>query len=227
MEAIILAGGLGTRLQKVVSDVPKPMAPVGGRPFLEHLVNQLVKFRAKKIVLSIGHKADVITEYFDKHRHNDIIEFCNEPEPLGTGGAVEFSLKKTSDKNVLIINGDTYLDLDIGALFQFHVLKDADFTVAIKTMRNCDRYDNIVLDKDDRIVKFLPRKFNETCLINAGYYIIERNLLKEMPDKFSIEKDFILPQLANLKFYGFRSNGYFIDIGIPEDYERAQKELKT
>lgn len=224
-EAIIIAGGLGTRLQRVMKDIPKPMAPVGGRPFLELLISHLKKSGIEKVVLAIGYKAEVVREYFNEHPQKIIIDYSIESEPLGTGGCVKKAFNLISSDRALVLNGDTLFDIDVQELYKRHIEAHADLTLALNKMPDCSRYGTVELDKNMRIIGFCEKGKRSVGNINGGVYILNKRILNKMPDKFSFEKDFLTAHYKELNFYGHICNGYFIDIGIPEDYEKAQKEL--
>lgn len=225
MEVVILAGGFGTRLQHIISDVPKPMAPVCNRPFLEHILEYLRRFDVKKVVMATGYKSDVIREHFGNNYKGIEIIYSVEKSPLGTGGAIKKALSSCSEKNVCVLNGDTYFDVDLKKMFEFHEQADAIVTMGIKEMINFDRYGSVEIDID-RIVQFNEKKQMKIGYINTGSYIIDRNVFDEMKEEnFSFEKDFLEKFVNKKKFVCFRSGGYFIDIGIPEDYYKANKEM--
>lgn len=220
-----MAGGFGTRLQSKIKDVPKPMADIKGKPFLAHLIDYLYKFDINEVILSVGYKYEVITEYFGT-RYKDVdIRYVIEKEPIGTGGAIKGALKWTNEENVLVLNGDTFFNIDFKKLFEFHIAKDSILTLALKPMFNFDRFGAVIL-KDDRVVGFEEKSFKKFGYINAGVYVMNRRIaayLSPYKDNFSFETDFLQKNVALLKSFAFISDGYFIDIGIPEDYLEAQK----
>ena len=227
-EAIILAGGFGTRLHSVVSGLPKCMAPVAGQPFLKHVIRYLLSQGIEKFIFSLGHKHEIIEEFL-KDQFPTLNYQCSiEEEPLGTGGAVQLACKRTTEKNAVIINGDTLFKADIQKASLFHVENKAECTILLKSMQNFDRYGAVELDDDYTVKSFKEKQFFQTGDINAGVYFlnIESFLNKEFPEKFSFETDYLEKFYSNKKIYGTIDNSYFIDIGIPEDYQRAQEELK-
>jgi D-glycero-alpha-D-manno-heptose 1-phosphate guanylyltransferase len=227
MEAIILAGGFGTRLSHMIQDVPKPMASVNGSPFLVCVLNYLSGFGVKRIIMATGYKSEVIEKYFGDSYAGMEISYSAEKEPLGTGGAIKKSLESCRNENVIIINGDTYFNVNLGEMIKWHDAKRAILTIALKKMHNFDRYGTVKMDANSRIVKFNEKKRAEEGLINGGVYIVRRNICDEIKEtKFSFEKDYMEKFVTEKKFEGFVSNGYFIDIGVPEDYYKANKELK-
>lgn len=218
MEAIVLAGGFGTRLSTVVSDVPKPMAPINDRPFLEYLLEDLNEKGINRVILAVGYKKEIIKSYFkEKYKNIDII-YSDEDIPLGTGGAIKKALTLAENENIFIINGDTFFDVNLKEMYQFHKKNSSKLTLAIKEMEKFDRYGSLVLDKD-KIIKFEEKKYNEKGYINGGIYLINKELLiEEKKENFSFEKEILENKNLKIKKYGYKSEGYFIDIGIPEDY---------
>lgn len=230
--AIILAGGLGTRLRSVISETPKCMAPVAGKPFLHHLIFFLQKQGIENFIFSVGYMHEVIEKYLEENypQLNCIISL--EQEPLGTGGAIKLACKEASAKNVLVCNGDTLYKIDYNSLNEFHHDKEAACTLSLKPMNNFDRYGAIELNPDNSIKSFKEKQFYQSGLINGGVYAlnIEEFLKEDLPEKFSFEKDYLEKKIDNQmgkksKLFGMIQDEYFIDIGIPEDYDRAQVEL--
>ena len=225
MEAVILAGGRGTRLRSAVPDLPKPMAPVGNRPFLCYLLDTLERAEFSRVILSVGYRHEVIQDFFGEEWHGVSLEYCVEDTPLGTGGAIKAALARSSEDYVLIMNGDTFFEVDYSALYSFGKTKDAPITIAVKEMKEFDRYGSLEII-NGRIVRFREKTFTEQGVINGGIYLMQRNLLETVTQrKFSLEQDFIEQRARDMEILAFESKGYFIDIGIPEDYMRAQKEL--
>ena len=227
-QAIILAGGLGTRLRSVVSDVPKCMAPVAGKPFLHYVIAHLQNNGIQSFIFSVGYKSESIINFIKNDYTGISYQFSVEEEPLGTGGAVKFSLEKTTERNILLCNGDTLFKANINELNNFHLLHNSDCTLCLKPMNNFDRYGVVELDNDDLIVSFKEKQFYKKGLINGGVYALNKEsfLNKNLPENFSFEKDYLEKFVGEEKMFGLIQDAYFIDIGIPEDYERAQKELK-
>ncbi|TDX02304.1 nucleotidyltransferase family protein [Dinghuibacter silviterrae] len=226
-EAIILAGGLGTRLRSAVPDLPKCMAPVSGRPFLAHVVDYLLAEGVYRLVLSLGYKHEVIEAYMK--RVYSILDFVCvvEKEPLGTGGAIREACKAAEEAQVLVANGDTLFQVDIPALSAFHKERGALATLALKPMQDFDRYGVVDVEPGGRIIGFEEKKPRTSGLINGGVYGLSvKEYLAEAPaGTFSFEKDFLEPRVSGGRLYGYTDDAYFIDIGIPADYERAQKDL--
>lgn len=229
-KAIILAGGLGTRLRSVIGDLPKPMADIAGRPFLEYLFDYLIRNDVKKVILSVGYKSAMIINHFGKKYKSIDIEYSMEDEPLGTGGAIKKAVGKLkdSDEFFFVINGDTFFDAPLNKLLEFHYQSNGLITIAFKSMTDCTRYGSVLIDSSNRIIGFMEKGNSKNCLINGGIYIINIELFKllNLPDKFSFEKNLLQDYYDKLPFYGKNFNRYFIDIGVPEDYKRFKNKYK-
>ena len=221
MEAIILAGGLGTRLRSVVSEVPKCMAPVDGKPFLQYTLEWLSRFDVDHVVLSVGYLREVIFEFIESRNWPFDISYAIEKEPLGTGGGIRLALSKCRGNKAYVLNGDTFFNVNLNDLPFV-----APVTLALKPMRNFDRYGAVDWD-GDLITGFHEKQPCAEGLINGGVYAIDRSQLDIAlyPKKFSLETDLLEPLSSLFLVAGRVLDGYFIDIGIPEDYERAQREL--
>jgi D-glycero-alpha-D-manno-heptose 1-phosphate guanylyltransferase len=229
-QAIILAGGLGTRLRSIVSDLPKCMAPVAGKPFLHYVLAHLTKAGISDYIFSVGYKSENIIDYINDHYEKNTelrVQFTLEEEPLGTGGAIQLALEKVTEENVLICNGDTLFKVNVEQLNHFHTQHKADCSLCLKPMEHFDRYGAVLTNQKNRITSFEEKRFYETGFINGGVYLLNaENFRKErFPIKFSFEKDYLEKNVQKGKLYGLVQDEYFIDIGIPEDYSRAQKEL--
>ena len=229
-EAVILAGGFGTRLQTVVSDVPKPMAPVNGKPFLNYVFSYLKHFGFTRVVLSTGYLSEKISNYY-KDEYNGIkVFYTKEETPLGTGGGIRFAMEKCETKNVLVLNGDSFFDVDLHKYYNQHVAFKSDCSLALRKVDNAARYGTIKLGSESLIEAFKEKNGVETeGLINGGVYILNRQLFLSKTEKnsaFSIEKDFYEKRINEINIFGFEHQGYFIDIGIPEDYKKAQDDFK-
>mgnify|MGYP001197410299 FL=1 len=224
MECIVLAGGLGTRLSKVVSDRPKCMANIAGEPFLFHVFEYLKKEQIDHVVLSVGYKFEIIQDWVKKTNWPFKISFAIEKEPLGTGGAIKYALEFTNDSDIVILNGDTFFDINLRWFYNKHIFSKAELSVALKTMNHFSRYGNVLLNSNNQIISFLEKEYCDKGQINGGIYLIKRtNLFKNFKAKFSFEQDFLATKFNNLKIFGVIFDEYFIDIGIPEDYQIADK----
>lgn len=227
MEAIILAGGMGTRLKSIISDVPKPMAPIGDNPFLWYVLEYLYKQNINKVILSVGYKHEYIKGYFGGKFHDMKILYSIENKPLGTGGAIKRAFEKVESKEVFILNGDTLFNVALNRLSIQHHKHLSDLTIALKPMQEFERY-GAVVTSNEKITKFEEKGYKKSGLISGGIYLSNANLFDnvQLPLKFSFEKNFIEKYIHQLNINAFISDTYFIDIGIPDDYERAQKELR-
>jgi len=227
MEAIILVGGFGTRLQHIVSDVPKPMAPVCERPFLNYILDYIADNGISRIIMAVGYKKDTIINYFGNSYREMEIVYSSEDTPLFTGGAIKKALTKCSDKQVFIINGDTFFDVNLKKMQEFHYANDSVLTIATKKMFNFERYGTVKI-QEDRIINFEEKKSMEQGDINGGIYYMNSNMLDDSDSiKFSFETDIMAKKVQQIPMFAYQSTGYFIDIGIPEDYSKAQQDFKT
>ena len=226
MEAIVLAGGLGTRLASRLHGLPKPMAPIAGRPFLEILLTQLRRSGCTRVLLSVGHQHAVIQEHFGAAFDGLAIDYVIESVPLGTGGAIRLALAEAREESVLVLNGDTFLNADYAAMLGFHAVQGAAVTLAVVHRDDVSRYGGVTLE-GRRIVGFQEKGRSGPGYISAGTYVLARNLAwpPALPEKFSIERDFFVPEVARLRPAAYKVDGFFLDIGIPEDLDRAQSEL--
>ena len=230
MEVIILAGGLGTRLRSVVSEVPKCMAPVAGKPFLWYLLKYLTRYNVSKVILSVGYLRDVVVDWIDKEggQFPFSFDYAIETQPLGTGGGIRLALNKAKSNDVVVLNGDTFFDVDLKKLLNAHRLFPSAVTLALKPMQDFDRYGRVLInDVDKRISAFVEKQKCNEGLINGGVYVINKlePIFDGLPKQFSFEKAVLEPQCKLGKLFGVVQDGYFIDIGIPEDYQRAENEL--
>ena len=225
MEAIILAGGLGTRLRSVVPDLPKPMADINGKPFLSYLLKELSDSFFDKIILAVGYKSDFIQKYFGDSYENIPIVYSRELQPMGTGGAIKQAMRFCTEDYVFILNGDTFFRVDFNSLLDTCKKNDASIAVAVKYLENTGRYGRVIAE-ENRAVSFEEKKSSERGLINGGIYCVKKSLQELMPEgKFSFESKFLQNVDSSLNIAIYESEGYFIDIGVPEDYERAQSEF--
>lgn len=233
MDAVVLVGGLGTRLRSLVTDVPKPMAPVNGVPFLDILLARLLDPEGsggeiERVVLAVGYKRETVRAYFGAAAYGRPVAYAVELEPLGTGGGILNAIGCAQSDEVLVLNGDTLFEVDIAAMLTHHRQQKADLTLALKPMHDFDRYGTVETD-GSRVVGFREKQYQDSGNINGGVYLLNRNLFdllpEVMPKVFSFETDVLEKYHERLKVHSFISEGYFIDIGIPADYRRAQSEL--
>ena len=228
-EAIILAGGLGTRLRNILPDLPKCMAPVNGIPFLDILIAYLQRQGVTHIIFSLGYMSEPIIQHINRHHTAHRVSFSVEDKPLGTGGAIFSALSKAKSKQVFVFNGDTFFNVDLKSLEKFHLHQKAQCSLALKPMMDISRYGTVELNPDGTIRLFREKASGTTGLINGGVYLINRDaFLKEnFETKFSFEDDYLAKYLDKHTISGLVQDEYFIDIGIPKDYARAQKELQV
>lgn len=228
-EAIILAGGLGTRLRSVIPDLPKCMAPVAGRPFISYVTDYFRRQGIEKFVFALGYKSEAFEDFLRTEfpPGDATYRLSVEKEPLGTGGAIRLACQQVSERNVLVLNGDTFFGIRLGELASFHHQKAAHCTLCLKPMQNFDRYGVVELGPEQAILDFREKQFYPEGLINGGVYALdaERFRTEGLPEKFSFEKDWLEKFYDIRRMAGLVQDEYFIDIGIPEDYERAQLEL--
>ncbi len=221
-----MAGGFGTRLKEVIGeDIPKPMAVVNGRPFLEYLLAYLDKWGVERVILATGYKHEVIEAYFGNRHKNQEIIYSKEIEPLGTGGAVKQAMEYVNGFSCYVLNGDTYFDANLWKIANSFQAKEAEAVMALRKMGDVSRYGSVKIDLENKITEF-AEKGGQTGMgfINAGTYVLERKafLDLELPDKFSLEKDYFEQYYNKQQIFGVRCYSFFLDIGIPEDYEEAQ-----
>jgi D-glycero-alpha-D-manno-heptose 1-phosphate guanylyltransferase len=226
-EAIILAGGLGTRLRSAVPDLPKCMAPVAGRPFLGFVIDSLRRQGIQRFIFSLGYLSGHIEAWLQEAYPTLEYTSVVEAEPLGTGGGIRLALRAAKTAHVLVSNGDTLFEIDLRKQAAAHAISGAECTLALKPMTNFDRYGVVALDERGRVTGFEEKKFQASGNINGGIYLLDRDALlgKDLPEKFSFEKDYLEPAASAGKLAGVLQDAYFIDIGIPEDFSRAQQEL--
>jgi D-glycero-alpha-D-manno-heptose 1-phosphate guanylyltransferase len=222
-EAVILAGGLGTRLRPLVSDVPKPMANVKGKPFLSYVIDYWMEQGVERFIISVGYKYNIIIDYFGYSYKGVDIDYSIEYSPLGTGGGLIKSIEKLKTyENFLLLNGDTFFQVDMGLFSTFHFNKKALISVALFKSKNIDRFKLLHINNESKIGKF---RSNFKSFVNGGVYIIDIKSIKNIKfniKKISFEKD-ILDQYIQkkLEIYGYFCKNRFIDIGVPEDYKRV------
>jgi len=228
VEAIILAGGLGTRLRDVVSGVPKSMAPVNNRPFLEYLLDYLINQGISSVVLSVGYRHEIISGHFGDRYRNLSIQYAVENEPLGTGGGIRLAMWKVTGPKALVMNGDSLFRVNYRELLEYHLKKNADATLALRKMDDTGRYGRVVMNRTRRITGFGEKSPDAgPGYINGGVYVVGKHFLMEpeFRGRFSIEKDCFERYYHSSRMFGFPSGGYFLDIGIPEDYKKACDEF--
>lgn len=229
MMAIVLAGGLGTRLRGIIKKCPKPMAPIHGRPFLEYLLDYWQKQGIRRFILCVGYRRETIQKHFGSRYGRARIDYSVEKKPLGTGGALLQALAwRKIGQNFLVLNGDTFFEVPLRRLARFHARSKADTTLAL-LRKSGRRYERLQCGKGGRITALEPRGLRSAPgWINGGVYLFNRRALKGCyaKGKTSLESD-VLPQLLKkgMRLYGCGVNGRFIDIGTPASYKTAAKFL--
>lgn len=229
MDAIILAGGKGTRLRGILDDCPKPMAIIAGRPFIEWLLLAVRHQGIERVLMCTGHLSEAVESYFGNGQNIGMeLVYVHDPFPLGTGGAVRNALSKTNSKRLFVLNGDSYCRFDLPKLLKTHLSHNARASLSLVQVRDCSRYGSVKINEDGKVLAFLeksPRKI--PGLVNAGVYLLEREIVEEIPKgrMVSLEKE-IFPNLIGSGLYAILCKGFFIDIGTPESFNKAKKILK-
>jgi D-glycero-alpha-D-manno-heptose 1-phosphate guanylyltransferase len=236
MEAVVLAGGRGTRLRKAVPGLPKSLAPIGARPFLSYLLGWLQAQGITEVILALGHQRMAIARYYARHQPSGLrLRYSVETVQLGTGGALRNLRSMVAGNEFLVLNGDSIFDVDLRQMFAFHRRHRSETTLALASPPATGRYGSVVLDARNRIKAFLEKQAapperdsdgDRTRWISGGLYIMNKAVFRHMPrrQEVSLEKE-VFPRLIGRHFYGFPWEGYFIDIGVPEDYRKARAEL--
>jgi len=229
VKAVVLAGGLGTRLREVIPDLPKPMAPVAGRPFLAYVLDALLRDGFNDITLSVGYRWESIRDHFGAHYLGASIAYAVESEPLGTGGAVAHAFAFAGvdrGEPALVLNGDTYLGIDFAALRTWHASAPATAGIVLRRVADAGRYGSVRVD-NDIVTGFAEKGASGPGLINAGVYLLPGDVFARfgLAGRFSLETDLLQRHCADLKARAWATDAYFIDIGVPEDYARAQTDL--
>ena len=226
MEAIILAGGKGTRLAGVLPGVPKAVAPVAGQPFLFYLLAMLARQGFTRYILAVGHLAPLVEEAMGHQFGGIPIDYVYEEEPLGTGGAIHAALRQIQGERAFIFNGDTYVGVDCRGMERQHMISGDRLSVALVEVPDVARY-GAVQFHGTRIERFSEKGLSGPGFINSGVYLMEKHLLDDLglPKNFSWESEVLTKRINYLQPAAFPCRAPFIDIGVPEDYERAHREL--
>ncbi len=229
--AIILAGGLGTRLRSTVPDLAKPMAPINGKPFLEHQMNYWIAQGIDHFVLSVGYRKEDIVEYFGKRYKGCDIEYAIEEQPLGTGGGFLKAINLVDhNESVLVLNGDTFFEVDYNQLKQYHEQKRSQWTFSLFRANEAERYMGMDVGLDGDVISLKSETKVLGCLANGGVYLVNPKVIAgtrfKSGDKASLEDDILSDLMThNIRLYGIEFAGRFIDIGVPDDYQRASTVL--
>lgn len=222
-QAIVLAGGFGTRLRAVVADLPKPLAPVAGRPFLAWVLDALGDAGLRRVVLATGFMAEAVERFAGDHWNGMDVAYSREDAPLGTGGAVRRAARRLDAGGVHVVNGDTFLRYDPAGLEAAAAAAGVEVGVALAHVDDVSRYGAVEV-ADGRVHRFREKGGAGPGLVNAGCYYLSPRALADLPAKdcFSLERDVLEPLAARGQLAAFDRTGGFIDIGVPEDFQRAQ-----
>lgn len=228
MKCIVLCGGLGTRLGDLTRDTPKPLIPVAGRPFLAHVLDQLLIAQIDEIVIAVSFQWQKVRDEIGDRWRDVKVSYSIEQEPLGTGGAIKQAMRQAGVTEALVANGDTLLKMDAGDLLRFAHEHRADIVIALKLTEDSARFGKVNIDTSGRIVAFEEKGQCACGLINSGVYYVKDSVFATIDAAaFSFEKDVLARHHAGLAIYGMRTDAYFIDMGVPEDLARARIELPT
>lgn len=231
-DMLILAGGAGTRLRSVVNAVPKPMAPVAGRPFLEYVFDYWIDQGVRRFVLSLGYMGEFIKDHFGANYRSAEVFCVEEPFPLGTGGAIRLALQEFDwrGRHILVANGDTWFEVGLISLWHDACKNGMPVTIALKAMEINDRYGSVSVDGNGLVTAF-GVDANKNCLVNAGCYLLDvkvvLGLLLKYPDKFSFEDNFLNLLAEKKQIASSIQNNVFLDIGVPGDYHKAADVVKS
>jgi NDP-sugar pyrophosphorylase family protein len=229
VRACVLCGGYGTRLRAVLADRPKSMALISGTPFLELLLDRLRSQGIDDVILGTGYMADRVESYFGSgDKHSMRICYSREDKPLGTGGALKLAEPLISDP-VLVLNGDSYVEWSLVPMLELFTGRDARLVMVLQAVADVSRYGSVALDQESRVMQFVEKgAASGPGLINAGVYLLRKQIVRDLPadTAISLERE-VFPRLLDRGVYGLISTGTFIDIGIPEDFKRAQTLLAS
>ena len=221
---IILAGGMGTRLRQVISDRPKVMAEIKGKPFISYLLDQLAEANIKRVIISIGYMAEAVEDNIGKSYNNIHIEYSREEVPLGTAGALKLAGRTVDTEYCLVMNGDSYTDFEATTFYLAHKQKNANITLVVKALDETDRFGVVCKNENNEIIDFMEKGSNKRAgFINTGVYLMKTSVIHEISQTTpsSLEYDFF-PSMIGKSIYGFETAGNFIDIGTPKSYAQAE-----
>ncbi|MDT7041677.1 nucleotidyltransferase family protein [Candidatus Nitronereus thalassa] len=220
-----MAGGLGTRLQSVLVGKPKVLAEVKGRPFLSYLLDEIHDADYRRVVLCVGYKAQQVRQKFGENYKSLELNYSQESSPLGTGGALRLASSLVNSKRVLVLNGDSFCQVNLCAFEKWHVAKKSQVSIVLTHVPNVKRFGRVQISKDEMVLAF-EEKTNESTpgLINAGVYLVNKSLITTIPEHkpISLEKD-IFPKWIQRGICGYEAGGKFIDIGTPESFVSAEE----
>lgn len=230
IDVVILCGGEGKRLRPVVEDLPKPMAKINARPFLDILIDYVASFGFRHFILCTGYKGNLIRQHYNAKKTSLEIILSEEKELLGTAGAIKNAQDYIRSNSFLVMNGDSFCKIDLNEFINFHIKKKALFSVVLSKIQNTKDFGKVILDKSEKITRFSEKINSKSTdnLVNAGIYFLDKTIFSEIPDnkKCSLEYDFF-PQIVNKRFYGFVTQKRFIDMGTPEGFKQAEIKLTT
>ncbi|MCD4744948.1 MAG: D-mannose-1-phosphate guanyltransferase, partial [Bacteroidales bacterium] len=212
-----------------VNEVPKSMALINNKPFLEYQLKYLETYKIKRVILSVGFKKEIIQKHFQNKFNSIELDYAIENKPLGTGGGIKKAFKLVKSNSAFVLNGDTLFRVNLKKLSDFHKAKHSELSIVLRELENIERFGTVKLSDDNRIIDFMEKNSKKgKGLINGGIYLINKKFFLDinLPDKFSIEKDCFEKIYKTKDIYGMLSKEYFLDIGIPEDYQKAQNEFK-
>jgi len=228
MPCLILAGGLGTRLRPVLDDLPKPMAAVAGKPFLEYLIRWLRQAGMQRVILCTGYKSEKIQHYFKSGEALDVqIAYSVEREPKGTWGAIRQACQFVTDRNFLVLNGDSWLQIDLGRLVDCHVRRGGVATIAAVEVTDASRFGILDVDSSGRITAFQEKRGPGNALVNGGIYVFSRDAFSIVPAAASSLEKEAFPMLLPHGVFAMPVQGYFVDIGLPEEYKKLEATANT
>ena len=227
---IILGGGLGTRLRPVIYDRPKVLAPIGDKTILDRVMENLIRQNFKNFILSVGYLQNMIRDHIAGRYwpENISVLFSEEKEPLGTGGAIKKALDAADHDLAIILNGDTLFPINYQTLINFHISKNAEISIGLRKIEDASASGTVLSDNSKRILRLQEKNnMKQSGVVNGGVYIFQKNVLNRfnLPEKFSIEKDFFERSINEIDAYGLAFEEYFIDIGTPENYRKANNDL--
>jgi mannose-1-phosphate guanylyltransferase len=228
MQALILAGGRGERMRPLTDRIPKVMLPIQGKPFLTYLIEYLKDQGVKDIILAVCWKKEKIKNYFKDGKDFGVkTKYCEEKKPLGTGGAIRNAKDLIKGKNIIILNGDSFVKINLKEMLRYHKKMNLPITIAVLEMKNPERFGRVIINKNNIVIGFKEKgKVRGKAFINAGVYIFKKEVVEEIPKnkRVSLEKE-IFPKFLG-RISAFRIKNYFIDIGIKKDYQKFKKEFK-
>jgi len=227
VKAIVLAGGLGTRLAPITGNVPKPMAVIGSRPFLEFVLDYLIRQEVEEAILAVSYEWKQIQAHFGAAYRGLQLCYSVEDQPLGTGGAIRQALGFCPDDRVAVLNGDTLFQVDLGKMAELHDRHNGLLTMALKYADDCGRFGRVEVSADGVINGFMEKSGRGSGWINGGVYMVMRRLFEvfPMPERFSFEVDLVEANIDRIRPRAYQSGEYFIDMGVPGDFERARFEV--